>query len=78
MSEELFEKSHIEEDEQSVEHKAFWKKVTGFLFRRKERTSALSDDVKHPWMLFWVMLVPQLLLLFLNMRAWQLIRGGKS
>ncbi|MBL7115169.1 MAG: MSEP-CTERM sorting domain-containing protein [Kiritimatiellae bacterium] len=75
MSEELFEENHPDKDEQLVVVKTFWQKVVGFLFRRKERTSALSDDVKHPWMLFWVMLVPQLLLLFLNTRAWQLIRG---
>ncbi len=38
----------------------------------------VSGTLKHPRMMVWVMLLPQLLLLLLNLRAWRIVRGEMS
>lgn len=38
----------------------------------------LPDTMKHPRMLVWVLLVPQILLLALNLRAWNIMRSEMS
>ena len=35
----------------------------------------MTETMKHPRMLLWFMLVPQLLLLLLNWRAWRIVHG---
>lgn len=41
----------------------------------RETTKTLTDELKLPRILLWVMILPQLLLLFLNVNAWKLVHG---
>jgi len=42
---------------------------------KPKRPELIADTLKKPIMLLWMMLLPQLLLLVLNLSAWKLVRG---
>jgi vault protein inter-alpha-trypsin-like protein/PEP-CTERM motif-containing protein len=48
---------------------------TGPVPSRSLRVPLLPDSVKRPFLLFWIGVLPQLILLFLNLRAYQLVAG---